>query len=153
MNYSRITENLYVGTTPKTGDYDLLHQLGVSLVINMRIGLPPRRDSHSPPMRSLWLPTIDSPLFPIPISFLQLGARTALGVIDDGGIVYAHCSRGRHRGPAMAACILIAQGMPAEQAIELIKRGRPVSDPHIWYIQNRIKKFAREWNGVVNSRY
>ena len=146
MNYSQITDNLYIGTTPRAKDYDQLHELGVKLVINMRIGLPPRGDPHNPPMQSLWLPTVDSPFIPIPMRFLRLGVRAALKVIQDGGVVYTHCSKGRHRGVAMGACILVAQGMSAEQAMGLIKQQRPVSDPHMWYIRDRILKFAREWN-------
>src|SRR4030042_5162643 len=107
MNFSKITDNLYIGTTPKAKDYDLLRELGVNLVINMRIGLPPKRDSHLPPLRSLWLPVIDSPIFPMPVRLLQIGVQEALKVIESGGAVYAHCSRGRHRGPAMGARILI----------------------------------------------
>lgn len=145
MNFSKITDTLYIGTTPKAKDYDLLHELGVSLVINMRIGFPPRRDPHALPMKSLWLPVIDSPIFPIPIRFLNKGVREALKVVGTGGVVYTHCSKGRHRGVAMGACILIAEGMPAEQAIQLIKQQRPISDPYAWYIQRRIVKFAREW--------
>ncbi len=146
MNYSQITENLYLGTTPKGRDYDLLHELGVKLVINMRIGAPPVRDHHLPPMRSLWLPAFDSPLIPIPIHFLQLGVQEALKVIEQGGIIYTHCAKGRHRGAAMAACILIAQGMSADDAIRLIKLRRPVSDPQVWYIHRRVLKFANEWD-------
>jgi protein tyrosine phosphatase (PTP) superfamily phosphohydrolase (DUF442 family) len=145
MNYSRITDTLYIGTTPKAKDYKLLHELGVKLVINMRFGFPPRRDPHNPPMRSLWLPVIDSPIFPIPIRLLQRGVLEALKEIKAGGVVYTHCSKGRHRGPAMGACILIAQGESPDQAIQLIKQQRPISDPYAWYIQRRIMKFAREW--------
>jgi protein tyrosine phosphatase (PTP) superfamily phosphohydrolase (DUF442 family) len=145
MNYSKITESLYIGTTPKKGDYALLHELGVNLVINMRIGTPPRRDPHSQPLRSIWLPTIDSPIFPIPIHFFKIGVREALAVINSGGVVYTHCSKGRHRGPAMGACILIAQGMVPEAALDLIKQQRPASDLQAWYIRRRIVKFTREW--------
>jgi protein tyrosine phosphatase (PTP) superfamily phosphohydrolase (DUF442 family) len=145
MNFSKITDNLYIGTTPKAKDYELLHKLGVELVINIRFGFPPARDPISPPMKSLWLPVIDSPFFPIPIRLLQVGAIEALKVIDQGGVVYAHCSRGRHRGPVMGACILIAQGMSPEEAMRLIEQQRPVADPHAWYIQRRIMKFARVW--------
>lgn len=147
MNYSKITKNLYIGTTPKSKDYEVLHNLGVSLVINMRVGLPPRSDPHLPPMKSLWLPVFDSPLIPIPIRAFQKGVIAALKVIDQGGVVYTHCSRGRHRGPAMGACILIAQGMEAEQAMRLIEQHRPIAVPHDWYIQQRIVKFAQIWNG------
>jgi protein tyrosine phosphatase (PTP) superfamily phosphohydrolase (DUF442 family) len=146
MNYSKINDNLYIGTTPRSTDYELLHKLGISLVINMRIGLPPARDPISPPIKSLWLPVIDSPFFPIPIRLLKVGAIEALKVIDHGGVVYTHCSRGRHRGPVMGACILIAQGMSAEEAMQLIEQQRPMADPHAWYIQRRILKFAREWD-------
>jgi protein tyrosine phosphatase (PTP) superfamily phosphohydrolase (DUF442 family) len=146
MNYSRITDNLYIGTTPKSRDYALLHKLGISLVINMRIGLPPVRDPISPPLISMWLPTIDSPLFPIPIRALRKGVDAAFKVIDQDGVVYTHCSHGRHRGPAMGACILISQGMEPEQAIRLIERQRPIAVLHDWYIQRRILRFAQMWN-------
>lgn len=150
MNVSKITDQLYIGTTPKASDYELLHQLGVKLVINMRFGLPPRRDQHIPPMRSLWLPLIDSPFTPLPISALFLGVREAMKVIKLGGIIYTHCTRGRHRGPAMGACILIAQGMSAEHAMQLIKQQRPVSDPHAWYIERRILNFEQKWKKQNN---
>jgi protein tyrosine phosphatase (PTP) superfamily phosphohydrolase (DUF442 family) len=146
MNYSKITDQLYIGTAPKSDDYAELHELGISLVINMVIVSPPKRDPHKPPLRSLWLPTIDSPLFPLPMAALQKGVIEALQVIKHGGIVYAHCKRGRHRGPAMGACVLIGQGMDPDEAMDLIKEQRPVSDLHIWYIRRRIDKFAQIWS-------
>ncbi|NJD58162.1 MAG: hypothetical protein C3F13_03835 [Anaerolineales bacterium] len=145
MDYSKITDNLYIGTTPKTGDYAALHDLGVNLVINMRIGLPPSHDPRTPPMRSVWLPVIDSPIFPIPVCLLKKGVLEALIVIDDGGVVYTHCAKGRHRGPAMGACILIAQGMSPNEAMRLIKEQRPISDLKMWYIYRRIIKFSKSW--------
>jgi protein tyrosine phosphatase (PTP) superfamily phosphohydrolase (DUF442 family) len=145
MNLSRITDYLYIGTTPKANDYDLLRELGVRLVLNMRFGFPPSRDLHSPPLKTVWLPVIDSPLFPIPMRALESGVEKALKTIESGGVVYAHCSRGRHRGPAMGACILIAQGMSPEEAMQLIERQRPIANPHAWYIQRRIMKFAHKW--------
>lgn len=145
MNYSKINDHLYTGTAPKDKDYDTLREFGVELVINMVLVSPPKRDICTPPMRSLWLPTIDSPLFPLPIQVMQKGVQEAVKVIDSGGVVYTHCSKGRHRGPAMAACILIAQGMSAEQALQLIKRQRPISDLNIWYIKRRIVKFENTW--------
>jgi dual specificity MAP kinase phosphatase len=145
MNYSKITHNLYIGTTPRTNDYEVLHQFGISLVINMRIGLPPARDPISPSLKSLWLPTIDSPIIPIPMRALHRGVEAALRVMEAGGVLYTHCSKGRHRGPAMGACILIAQGMLPEQAIQLIEQQRPVADLHAWHILRRIMKFTQTW--------
>jgi protein tyrosine phosphatase (PTP) superfamily phosphohydrolase (DUF442 family) len=145
MNLSKINETLYIGTTPKAKDYDLLISLGIELVINMRFGIPPVRELFLPPLKSLWLPTIDSPLFPIPIIALEKGAEEALKVTGKGGVVLAHCTKGRHRGVAMGACILIAQGMPVDQVMKLIKEKRAVADPYAWYIRRRIVKFERIW--------
>jgi protein tyrosine phosphatase (PTP) superfamily phosphohydrolase (DUF442 family) len=150
MNYSRITDKLFVGTTPKTEDFSVLRELDVQLVINMRIGWPPKRDRHPIPIRSLWLPAIDSPLFPIPLGFLQAGAVEALRVMESGGAVYTHCAKGRHRGPALGACILIAQGLTPEEAVRLIKARRPAADLQAWYIHRRILKFAQKWEQENN---
>ena len=146
MNLSKITDDLYIGTTPSVDDYDQLRSLGVRLVINMRYTSAPLRDPHPDPIPALWLPSIDSPFFPIAIPKLTRGAQAALETIERGGKVYAHCAYGRHRGPAMGACILIAQGYDPHAALELIKRRRKVADPFAWYIRPRILKFAKEWN-------
>ncbi len=98
MDFSTITDDLFIGTTPSVSDYDYLRELGVQLVINMRIEHRPRPDPHNPPLSLLWLPTFDSPFFPIPIRKLFQGATTALQTIRDGSKVYVHCAGGRHRG-------------------------------------------------------
>ncbi len=145
MNFSQITDGLFIGDAPEAADYPLLHDLGVRLVINMRLEkrLPP--DSLRPPLNFLWLPTADNPLLPIPIRFLKHGVRLALEIIRSGGKVYAHCAKGRHRGVAMGAAILIAQGYDPDQAMQLIKVQRPIADPDIFYIRSRILKFARNY--------
>jgi len=94
------------------------------------------------------LRTIDSPFFPIPIQKLQRGARAALETIREGGKVYAHCAGGRHRGVAMGACILVAQGLDPLDAMQLISERRSFADPHIFYIRNQILRFALEWQSV-----
>jgi protein tyrosine phosphatase (PTP) superfamily phosphohydrolase (DUF442 family) len=145
MNFSRITDDLFIGTTPKTEDYQRLLDLGVRLVINMRWEHRLRPDRHAEPLSFLWLRTIDSPFFPIPIRALQRGALAALETILAGGKVYAHCAGGRHRGVAMGAAVLIAQGYDPREAMELIKSKRRVADPDVFYIRNRILRFARQW--------
>ncbi len=145
LNYSQLTDDLYVGTTPGRGDYEVLRKLGVRLVINMRSlrGRAPRRGN--PPIRYLRLRTADTPLLPIPMAKLMRGAAAALEVMQAGGKVYTHCSRGRHRGVSMAAAILIAKGLSADQAIELIKARRGEADPEAAYIKRRIQLFEKRW--------
>jgi protein-tyrosine phosphatase len=146
MDFSPITDDLFIGTTPSSEDYNILRNLGVKLVINMRVEYRPRKDVHEPPLELLWLPTFDSPLIPISIKYLQRGAKAALEMIQNGGKVYAHCAGGRHRGVAMGAAILIAQGLGAGSAMQLIKDQRSVADPFAFYIYPRIMRFASEWS-------
>jgi hypothetical protein len=151
MEYSTISDDLFIGNTPAAQEYDRLRELGVRLVINMRFAFGPPPDPHDPPLQLLWLRTIDSPFFPIPIPKLMAGARAALEAIDRGGKVYVHCAYGRHRGVAMGACILIAQGYAAEAAMRLIVQRRPAADPHAFYIRPRIMKFSRHWHARQES--
>ncbi len=148
MNFSRITEYLFIGDTPHKEDYDLLRELGVRLVINMRFEKRPARDPHSPPLDFLWLPTIDSPGLVIPIRYLMRGVQAAMETIQAGGKVYAHCGKGRHRGVAMGAAILIALGYDPEDAMELIKSQRSIADPDAFYIRSRILRFARQYQTI-----
>jgi hypothetical protein len=145
VDFSQITDQIFVGTTPASADYQILRQLGVGLVINMRIERRPLPDPQQPPLPVLWLPTFDTPLVPIPLRFLHRGAIAALHTLKDGRGVYTHCAAGVHRSVAMAAAILIATGYSLDEAIHLIKQRRSVADPHTWYIRRRIERFADSW--------
>jgi len=151
FEFSSITDNLFIGNTPLASDYDGLRELGIQLIINMRFSRSPYPDPHKTPIRLLWLRTIDSPFFPLPISKLITGARAALETILLGGKVYVHCAYGRHRGPAMGSCVLIAQGHKPEDAMKLVTEGRPVADPYIYYIRSRILRFAQEWEKQLSG--
>lgn len=146
MDISRITDSLYVGTTPGQEDFRHLHEAGIRLVINMRLLLGNPPSGSIPSMRYMRLRTFDNPLIPIPAEVLMRGTRTALEVIAQGGGVYTHCSRGRHRSVAMAAAILIAQGHAPETAMQIIREQRAVADPEASHIRPRILEFARTWN-------
>lgn len=146
MEFSQITDGLYIGTTPAQDDFGLLREIGIQLVINMRWEARPHKDIHTAPIESLWLPTYDFPLLPIPIPKLAQGTRAALETLERGGRVYIHCREGRHRSVAMGCAILIAQGMSASDAMALVKKRRANADPDLWYIRQRIAKFEMEWN-------
>jgi len=146
MDFSQITDDLFIGTTPRRKDYDALRGLGVRLVINMRLTRGPKPHSHDLHIQYLWLRTFDNPLIPIPLRALLRGVNAALEVIHHGGKIYVHCAHGRHRSVAMGAAILIAQGMPAPDAMALIKKRRSAADPNVFYIRRRILFFARRWS-------
>jgi protein-tyrosine phosphatase len=146
MDFSPITPDLFIGTTPAVDDYPRLRDLGVRLVINMRFEHRPVPDPHPTPINLLWLRTIDSPFFPISIHKLIHGATAALETIRGGSKVYAHCAGGRHRGVAMGAAVLIAQGHDPHAAMTLIAERRSIADPFAFYIRPRILKFAHAWS-------
>ncbi len=146
MNFSQITDHLFIGNQPSLTDYDRLRELGIRLIINMRFSRGPEPDPHHQPISTLWLRSIDSPLFPISVQKLIRGTQAALETIRAGGRVYTHCAYGRHRGVAMGACVLIAQGFDPIAAMKLIAERRSVADPFAYYIRPRILKFADSWN-------
>ena len=145
MDFSQITNDLFIGTTPAAQDYNQLRELGVRLVINMRFARGPHPDSHPEALSFLWLRSIDSPILLISLQKLLQGTHIALETIRAGGKVYSHCAKGRHRSVAMGAAILIAQGYTPESAMQVIKKQRPISDPDIFYIRRRINQFSRLW--------
>ena len=145
MDFSEISPDLLIGTTPNAANYERLRTLGVHLVINMRVTRPPYPDPHQPPLNFLWLPSPDTMFFPIPVFTLMRGVQAALKTIESGGKVYAHCAGGRHRSVAMGASLLIAQGYDAEAAMKHIKARRSFADPDIFYIRSQILKFEQAW--------
>lgn len=146
MDFSQITDDLFIGKSPGTDDYDKLRALGVGLIINMRFERGPYPDAHNPPLPTLWLRTFDVALLPIPLRALRKGVHAALDAFEQGEKVYVHCAEGIHRSVAMAASILIAQGHTLDEATDLIKQRRAVADPDAWYIHRQIRRFAKRWN-------
>lgn len=141
---SAITDQLFIAPRARARYVEHVRGLGVDLVLSM-IWFAPPRALTKPPFRLMRLPTIDSPLTPIPLFMLRRGASAAALVMDAGGRVLVYCRAGRHRSVAMAACILIARGMTADEAMDTIVAHRSVADPHASHIEQRIRAFERDW--------
>jgi protein tyrosine phosphatase (PTP) superfamily phosphohydrolase (DUF442 family) len=141
---SQITETLYISAWPRGEHADEIRALGVRLILSMHWRRPVKTVGH-PPVRLLWLPTVDTPLTPMPMFLLRRGVEAALPVIQRGERVLVHCKAGVHRSVAMACCVLIGAGYTAEAAVRLVKDRRAVADPDAWYIRRRILKFEQEW--------
>lgn len=141
---SLITPQLFIAPRPHDRHVEHIRGLDVQLVLSM-IGLAPPKELAIPPFQLLRLPVYDNPLLPIPLSVLRRGVEAALPVMAAGGRVLVYCRAGRHRSVAMAACILIAQGMTADEAMDTIVAHRPYADPHAFYIERRIRAFEALW--------
>ena len=146
LNYSRITDQLYIAAEPLDRHAEVITSLNVHLILCMFVGQPARALTR-PPFELLHLRTFDSPLLPMPLRALRRGVEAALPEIQAGRSVMVYCRKGRHRSVAMACCILIGLGYSAEEAMKLVKEKRPIADPRIWYIQRCILKFEQWWRG------
>jgi len=145
LDVTQITDQLYVGAQPPADAAAALRALNIGLIISMRAEARPPAVFSQPPLSLLWLSTWDSFFIPIPLKALERGARAALPVLERGQAVLAHCHRGRHRGVAMGAAILIAQGATAADAMQLLRERRDIADPDIWHIRRQIVRFERRW--------
>ncbi|MDO8963338.1 MAG: hypothetical protein Q7W30_02475 [Coriobacteriia bacterium] len=141
---SAITEQLFVASRPRSRHVEHVRGLGVDLVISM-VWFAPPRELAKPPFHIVRLPSIDNPLFPIPLWVLRRGVTAALLVIGAGGRVLVYCRAGMHRSVAMAACILVALGMSSDEAMSTIEASRAIADPHARHIESRIRAFERDW--------
>ena len=74
---SQITEYLFISVWPEARHADEIVQLGIGLVLSMH-WMPPQRSLRRLPLTVLWLPTIDTPLTPMPMGTLRRGVETAL---------------------------------------------------------------------------
>ncbi len=144
LDVSSITNYLYISAWLR-GDHDEeIRSMNVRLILSMHWIKPSGTLGH-PPVRLLWLPTIDNPFVPMPISTLQRGVEAALPVIRDGYSVLVHCRYGVHRSVAMACCVLIGMGLKADEAMQLVEQKRSVADPRAVHIQRQIYKFEQHW--------
>ena len=144
IDLSLIIEGLFVSDWPDEADAPVLAAHGIRLLLSMH-WRPPAPVYRRPPFSTVWLPTIDTPITPMPLSALRAGVLAALPVLQRGEGVLAHCVFGRHRGVAMACCVLIGLGRSAEEAMALVDERRAVADPYVWYIRSRIEAFERDW--------
>lgn len=147
VDVSEITKYLFISAWPRGNHAEEIRRLNVRLILSMH-WIRPSRMLEQSPVRLLWLPTIDNPLFPMPLDSLQRGVEAALPVIQEGYGVLVHCRAGRHRSVAMACCVLIAMGHNADDAMQLVSQQRPAADPHARYIESRIYQFEQAWHSL-----
>jgi protein tyrosine phosphatase (PTP) superfamily phosphohydrolase (DUF442 family) len=141
---SPITDYLYISAWPRGEHAAEIRALGVRLILSMHWRRPVKTVGH-PPVRLLWLPTVDTPLTPMPMFQLRRGVEAALPVVRQGEKVLVHCKAGVHRSVAMACCVLIGNGLSADEAMRLVSASREAADPYASYIQKRIRKFDQVW--------
>ncbi len=90
----------------------------------------------------LWLPTKDHTA--PSQKQLKIGVEFIKNLIKNKVKAYVHCQRGHGRAPTLVAAYLISKGKTVKQAVDFIKKKRPVIHPNKIQL-NALKKFK---NGI-----
>ena len=120
---SQITPEIYIGPQYYRVGKGRLERLGIRYSINMQIEF----DSASFGLaleQHCYLPTEDDEA--PAIDQLRRGIDFIGKAVGDGEKVYVHCALGRGRSPTMVAAYLIDQGLAVDDAVELIRKARPI---------------------------
>jgi protein-tyrosine phosphatase len=141
MDFDQITEHLFVGGKLDGDDWKTLQELGVTVNLNLQEERQDFFDGTAPKV-SLWLPVPD--WFGPDVETIELGARFIASMVEAGHKVYVHCRFGAGRAPIVGAAYLVTTGLSADEALRLMKRGRPDFKPNSGQI-DRLREFARKW--------
>ena len=144
LDYSPITEHLYIAAWPTRNHVQTIKELGVDLIISTILETPDKELGQDP-LSLVRVRAID----PGPSLFfsqgqLEKGVEAALPILRRGGSVLVYCRAGVHRSPTLTACILIGLGHSTEEAIAIVKEARTQADLNL-FIRKRIRGFEKAW--------
>ena len=149
LEYSRVTESLYVGPQYRASGKRALLREGITHVVNLRSefddkahGLTLAGDDST---HYCYLPTVDD--HPISDDHIVRGIAFIDNAIKDGGRVYIHCSAGVGRAPSLAAAYLISRGYNTLDALALIAKARPFIRPTPRQI-HALRQFEKKGRGA-----
>jgi dual specificity phosphatase 3 len=130
-----VTEDLLIG-----GDLDYrsrelateqlleLHAIGVTHVIDVRVEWSDQDwVAEVLPGLEYFHHGIDDAGQDVPPGWFQTGVDYALSAMEGSGKVLAHCHMGINRGPSLGFAILLARGWDAVDALDAIRRVRPIA--------------------------
>ena len=131
LEYSRVTESLYVGPQYRENGKRALLRAGITHIVNMRAEFDDAEHGLTLGVngaaRYCHLPTIDDD--PISAAHIREGIAFIERALAEGGKVYIHCTAGVGRAPSMAAAYLISKGCGVDEALDLIRAVRPFIKP------------------------
>lgn len=132
FEYSKITEYIYIGTNQCCNPHfeKSLVKNGVKADISLEWE---RLDQPFGVNYYLWLPTKDhkAPTF----KQLLIGANFIKQLVNNRIKLYIHCEHGHARAPILVAAYFILEGKSVNEAMELIKKRRPIIHPNKFQIK------------------
>jgi uncharacterized protein (TIRG00374 family) len=143
LDYTPVTAQIAVGGSFRNGQIGALKANGVTAVVDCRAEA---RDDEaalaSAGIVSLHLPAPDrhAPGY----SALREGVEWLATHTAEGGVVFLHCEHGVGRAPLVGACLLVAQGHPAADALRLVRSRRWQALPNDRQLK-ALLDFEHEW--------
>lgn len=132
FEYSKITDYIYIGTNQCCSlhfNKSLINK-GVKADISLE---EIRIDQPFGVGYYLWLPTKDHKA--LTSKQLLIGANFIKQLVDNKIKIYVHCKYGHARAPALVAAYFILVGKDVEEALDFIKRKRPIIHPNKFQIK------------------
>lgn len=144
LDYSRITDNLYIGAWPTRYNVETIKSLGVRLIISTILEKPDR-ELNELPLRLVRVRATDmGPRLIFPDSQILKGVEAALPVLQAGEGVMVFCKAGKHRSATLTACVLVGMGYSADEAMRMVDEARPQAEFKAAH-QQRIRSFEQIW--------
>ena len=144
LDYSPITENLFIGAWPTKYHVETTKSLGVKLVISTILETPDK-ELGQPPLSLVRVRASDlGPRLLFPTGQILKGVNAALPVLQAGDGVMVFCKAGKHRSATLTACILVGMGHSADEAMRMVQEARPQAEFKTAH-QKRIRSFEKDW--------
>lgn len=146
LNMSWVNEHLAVGGRVRSEDIKALGQIGVKHIVDTRAEYCDDREALAREnIELLHLPTPDT--YPLSIEQLMQGATWVNERLNKGERVLIHCEHGVGRSVLLTCAVLVARGMYASAALDLVKRKRWQAYPN-----SQQFKRLREFEAAYVSR-
>jgi protein tyrosine phosphatase (PTP) superfamily phosphohydrolase (DUF442 family) len=150
LNMSWITPHLAVGGRIHPEDIGRLAKLGITRVVDTRSEhCDDRAALAAHGIELLYLPTPDT--YPLTLEQLAEGTTWIVRQIAQGERVLVHCEHGVGRSVLLTAAALVAGGMRAQDAIQLVQAGRWQAAPNHMQML-RLQEFERMVRASAPSR-
>jgi protein-tyrosine phosphatase len=128
VDFDFVTDRIATGAALSSpADVDQLIAAGINVVVDARAEFDDGPLFAGKNIAYLWNPTEDDGVWKPPAYWQKTLEFVMPLLAQPRQKVYLHCQAGRNRGPSNAFCVMVAQGIPADTAAQMIVTARPVA--------------------------
>jgi protein-tyrosine phosphatase len=144
LDYSQITEQVYIGAWPTKYHRDTVISLGVTLLV-ATILESIDKELDQPPLEVVHTRGTDLGKYLIfPTSQLLKGVEPAVTGIRNGDRVMVFCKAGKHRSATVTSCVLVGLGHSPDEAMGIVEAGRPIVEFND-AMRQKVRGFESVW--------